>query len=91
MNDAIFLHVAAVFNDDLSPVATQNSTGANVNVFTDEHIASDIGLWMHKTRRFDHGDKPIEGIDGHTFYFCVKDRESVGNRNDGLQGFVVFQ
>jgi len=76
MNDAIFLHIAAVFYDDLSPVATQNSPGANVNVFTDEYIASYIGLWVHKTRRFDDRDKPIEGIDGHCLFLCAKDSKS---------------
>jgi hypothetical protein len=38
MNGAVFLHIASVVNNDLSPVAAQGSTRADIDSSPDNHI-----------------------------------------------------
>ena len=48
MDRTILLHVAAVFNDDLSPIATDSSPGADVNIPANDDIAGNGSEGMHE-------------------------------------------
>ena len=41
-------NVASVFNDDLSPIATYGSTGANVTVLANNYVSGNSGLRMNE-------------------------------------------
>ena len=60
VHHAIFLNITAVFNYDLTPVATQNSSRTDVHIFADNYITCNIGLWMHETCWFDNWDKSVK-------------------------------
>jgi hypothetical protein len=48
MNGTVFLHIASVFNNYLTPIAAQRRTRAYVAIFADDYIAGDRGLRMNK-------------------------------------------
>ena len=56
MDDTILLHVAAIFNDDLSPVATECSAGPDITIFPDDYISSYSRLLVNKTAFMNDGD-----------------------------------
>jgi hypothetical protein len=73
MYRTIFLHVAAVFDDNTAPVAAQGRSRTNVNVLANDDIACDYRLWMHERRRMYYRNKTFESVkhraDRGLFYF----------------------
>jgi hypothetical protein len=60
VNGAILLHVAAVFNDDTAPVATDSSTGAHIYVLTNDDITRDGRLRVNERRFMHNRDEVFE-------------------------------
>jgi hypothetical protein len=49
VNGAVLLHIAAVFNYYLTPVATKGGAGTNVNVPANHNIAGYRGIGMNES------------------------------------------
>lgn len=66
----VLLHIAAIFNDDLPPVAADGCARADVNVFANDDIARNRCIRMHKTTFLDDRNKSVELKNCHgTFFF----------------------
>ena len=73
---AIFLHVAAIFNNDLTPVATQGTTGADVHILTNDYITGNGCLRMNKRGWMNDRLDAVELIKGHEAKLRRKPRRS---------------
>jgi hypothetical protein len=62
VDGTILLHIAAIFNNDGSPIATQGGAGAYITIFSDDDIAGNCRLWMHKGTGMYNGLYALEGI-----------------------------
>src|SRR5690349_21246374 len=71
MHHATFLHIAAVFNNDFAPVATQGSKRTDIYVFANNHIASYGGLRMNICGRMHYGFDAVEFVK-HILFLCCK-------------------
>ena len=65
VQDTVFLNVAAVFNDDLSPIASDGGAGSDVHISADDHISRDVGLRVHIGRFVNDRLETVEFVD-HT-------------------------
>ena len=64
MNGTIFLHIATVFNDDLSPIAAESCTRPDVTIFADDYIACNGSKRMNEAAFVDYGDMVVEFVNG---------------------------
>ena len=60
VNGAILLHIAAVFYYDRAKVTTNRSAWADIDVFSDDHVASHSRVRMHKRRLVHHWNDSFE-------------------------------
>ena len=69
MYRAIFLHVAAIFNDNASPIAAQGCAGSNINLLADDHVTRNYRQRVYKGRFMYNGNKALEFVK-HDALFC---------------------
>lgn len=60
MDGTIFLHIAAIVDDDLPPVSAKDCTGPNVHITTQGNIADDAGLGMDKGGGMNDRDESVK-------------------------------
>jgi hypothetical protein len=62
VHGAVLLHIAAIGNNDLSPVATEGATRADVHVLSYNYITGYCRLGMHKGRSMHDRFNAIEFV-----------------------------
>jgi hypothetical protein len=62
MYRTVFLHVTAILDNDLSPVAPQGTAGPYIHVPADHHVAGNGCLWMNKGRFMDYRFYAVEFV-----------------------------
>lgn len=63
MNRTIFLHIAAIFNDDTAPVAADGSAWTYIYILPDDDIARNRCLWVNEGAFVDNGNEAFEFVD----------------------------
>jgi hypothetical protein len=63
VDGTIFLDIASVFYYDASPVSPDGCSGSDVDIFTNDNIPCDRGLWMYEGRWIDDGTFIIELVE----------------------------
>ena len=63
MDGTVFLHIAAVFDDDLSPIAPDRGTGPDVTMSANINVPGHSRLGMNKRGFVNDGDYVIKRID----------------------------
>src|SRR5574343_1017085 len=69
VNRTIFLHIATVFNNDLTPITANSSAWTNINVFSNDNVSDDSCQGMNKATFFDYRLKAMEFINRHCELF----------------------
>jgi hypothetical protein len=62
VDGTVFLHIAAVFNDDAAPVAPDSGTGPDIDIAADDDVAGDGRLRVNKSGRVNHWLEAFESI-----------------------------
>src|SRR5688572_22454007 len=60
MNSAVLLHIAAVLDNYLAPVAPDGRARPHVNIFTYDHVSRNRSIRVYKGGAVDHGPVPVE-------------------------------
>ena len=71
VHSAVLLYVAAVLQNNAAPISAQRSTGADVAILADDHIAGNRRQWMHVTRWMYNWHKAFERVAGHQLTFSI--------------------
>jgi hypothetical protein len=63
MNGTVLLHIAAVFENNASPIATKGGTRSDIAILSNDHIAGDGGKRVNKRGFVYHGLISFKCID----------------------------
>ena len=72
MNGTILLHVAAVLQNDLSPVAAQSGTWTDVTILSDGNSTGYDGLRMYKSGWMNDGFVAVEFVEHQISFLSVR-------------------
>ncbi len=62
VDGAVLLYIAAIFNDDFAPIATDSSARSYIHMLTDDYVPSHRRLGVNKRSFVDNWPKAIEFV-----------------------------
>src|SRR5690606_25011398 len=82
VNHYIFLHIAAVFDDNLPPVSANDRSGTDIHVFSNRHISDDDRGGMYESRFVNHRNPTFEFVYHFEieFYKTIPQNKQSGRR-----------